>query len=875
VAWSGPGLGTNPVILAARYLADSTNSLATFAAGRRLFFRVKFSDVDSDGDGLDDFEEHLIGFDPANATTTPRLADRDSVRRMLGSSNVVTVGAAIARAYETTTNRARFTFFRSGNLNPLTIRYTVSGSAQPGADYQPLSGVATLPVGVNSVGVEVVPLTDTNVEPAETVTVTVTSATGYRAGSPGQASVTLDDAPDVLYVANLRPDAAVRSGGYGTASLRMAGNELFASVGLSFGNLTTTQQLAQLFISTTGLGGTNVLTLPPGQVPLLSWNFTPIAGLSSTQIVSALKAGRLWARVTSGGSPGGEIYGRFQTALGWQTMPVPPTPPVLPAGTPTTNEAYRFLTQATFGPTTGEVSRVIALGYSNWITAQFTNTITRHLPYVTARTNELLLRSSNMDNGWQGPRQEAWWQHALTAPDQLRQRMALALSELFVISQVGALDGEHDGVTRYYDMLVTNAFANYRSLLEQVTLSPMMGIYLSMIRNQKPNPLTGSEPDENYAREIMQLFSIGLSRLNLDGTLQLDANGLPTPTYTQSDIVGLAHVFTGWGPGYNPANPPADLDGEFFWGWDPIRPMAFYTNFHDYSEKRIVNGTVIPAGQTGQQDLAQALDALFNHPNTGPFVARQLIQRFVTSNPSPGYIHRVASVFNNNGSGVRGDLKAVIRAVLLDYEARSTAPLSDQTFGKSREPLIRLTHLLRSMGATPNKPGDSRFFLNLQWNLDEQAPLLSPSVFNFFQPGYTHPGPIAAAGLVSPEFQITSETTVIKQVNLQHAAIFWDLWTSEPLPGTNSNVTVTLNIAPELAVLTAASGTQTLKEGLLLDRLNTKLLNGRMSAGLRQNIVTAYASLPGWFDSSIWAQEERVRLAVYLIYASPEFAIQR
>lgn len=875
VAWAGPGIGTGATVIAGRHLATTPASLAALGAARRLYFRVSFCDVDSDADGLGDYEERLIGFAADNATTTPRLSDLDNVRRMLGSPNIVTVGTGAPRAYESTAAPGMFTFFRSGNLNPLTVQYTVGGTAAPGADYAPLSGVVHFPVGSNSVSISVLPQPDALLEPGETVVVTVLSNTTHRAGSPAQATVTIDDAPDILFVANLRPDPAIRSGGSGTASLRMAGNEVFATAALSFGNLTTTQQLTQFYIAPAGSGGTNVLVLPAGQIPLRIWNFEPIAGLTSTQIVAALKNGNLWARVTSGAFPAGEIFGRFQPAVGWQTMPIPPAPPALPSGLPTTNETYRFLTQATFGPVSNDVAYVLAHGFSNWISAQLTNAPSLHLPLYQARRDEWLARSGNADNGWQGPRQEAWWQRTLTAPDQLRQRMAFALSEIFVVSQFGALDSEHEGTTRYYDMLLTNAFGNYRSLLEQVTLSPMMGVYLSMIRNQKPNAVTGSEPDENYAREVMQLFSIGLNRLHPDGSLLLDANGLPTPTYTQADIVGLAHVFTGWGPGYDPANPPGDLDSHFYWGWDSVRPMAFFANFHDTNSKHIVNGTFIPAGQSGPQDLQQALDALFHHPNTGPFIARQLIQRFVTSNPSPGYIYRVASVFNDNGSGVRGDLAAVIRAVLLDYEARSTGPLADQTFGKAREPVLRMSHLLRSFHAQPGLPGDPRYFLNLQWDLPQQAPLLSPSVFNFFQPGYTHPGPIASAGLVAPEFQITSETTVINQANLQHAAIHWDLWTSEPVPGTNYNVTVSLDVSPEVGLITSAPGTQAQKEAALLDHLNARVLNGQLSPGLRQAITNAFTSLPWWYGTNSDAQESRVRLALYLLYASPEFAIQR
>jgi len=551
-----------------------------------------------------------------------------------------------------------------------------------------------------------------------------------------------------------------------------------------------------------------------------------------------------------------------------------------------------LLTQATFGPTNASIDSVKSLGYSAWLDSQFNLAPTYHLPYFQARRQEFLAADPD-DDGWQTPRQEAWWQHSLSAPDQLRQRMAFALSQILVVSQIGPLDIEHEGTTRYYDMLIEHSFGNYRALLERVTLSPMMGIYLSMMRNQKPNPTTGAEPDENYAREIMQLFAIGLSWMHPDGSLKLDAEGRPVPTYTQDDIVGLAHVFTGWGPHYDDADPPRWSNGSiasrndwFRWGHDPIRPMTFYREFHDTAPKTIVNQVQIPGISGGQSvdayglaSFQAALDAIFNHPNMGPFLARQLIQRFVTSNPSPGYIYRVASAFNNNGSGVRGDLRATLRAVLMDYEARSTAPVVSNSFGKQREPVIRVAHLLRTFESAPY-PGTQNYYLNMQYSLPQQAPLLSPSVFNFFQPVYIQPGRIAAAGLLAPEFQITSETTVISQVNRQHEAIHWGgLWTPKFRPGSTTEY---YYVKPNLSLLlplVKTNGTNQDPQTALVDRLNVLLLHGRMSAGLRQAITDAYAALPSWFDyssaSNYDRRIDRIAMAAYIICASPEFAIQR
>lgn len=886
VAWTLPG-GTTPTVISGTSVAPAGQSLAATAAasGGRIFYRIAASDVDSDGDGVADYEERLIGYDPNNAQTVPRVNDRDGILALLEAANTITVGTSEPRAYEATNFKGRFTFFRSGNLNPVTIRYSVGGTATPGTDYAPLSGTVLLPIGQNAVSVDVAPVNDGVFEPAESVSVTLLPDAAYQIGNPATATVTIDDAADVVFIATLRPDVAQRSGGSGYATLRMAGNKAFADFSLGFGNLNADQLDSQLYVSTSGAGGSTVLTQPTGQISRVRWNFAPAAGLTTPQIVAALEEGRLWARVRSSTVTSGEIFGRFVKELAWQTMPTPQTPPAASAAPATDAEASRFLVQATFGPTAATIAALRSGGqtYAGWIAAQMALPITRHLPYYQARRAELLARDPNND-GWQTPRNEAFWQAALRADDQLRQRMALALSEIIVISQFGSLDGQHEATAKWYDMLLEEAFGNYRTLLGRVTRSPVMGEYLSMIRNAKPDPATGREPDENYAREIMQLFSIGLSQLHADGTLKLDADGLPIPTYTQSDIRGLAHVFTGWGPFYDPANPPRWSDGSiaaqndwFWWGWDSLNPMSFYPSYADQQNRTIVGGAVISGALVGDARLDAALDALFNHPNVGPFLARQLIQRFVTSNPSPGYVYRVASAFANNGAGVRGDLGATLRAVLLDYEARTSDVLADTAFGKLREPLLRMSHLLRACEAATIRAaaGDPRLFLNLQYSMPEQAPLLSPSVFNFFQPVYSRPGPIGAAGLLSPEFQILTDTSVVSLFNNQYALTFWGMWTSELTPGQTDNVNVVLNLDSLVAILNTAGLTPVAAQNALLDELSRRLVSGRLSAGLRNEILQAFAELPSWYGYANDRQRSRVGLALGVIMASPEFNVQR
>lgn len=546
--------------------------------------------------------------------------------------------------------------------------------------------------------------------------------------------------------------------------------------------------------------------------------------------------------------------------------------------------ASRFLIQASFGPSSASIAELLsASSYSAWIDAQIGMAPTYHLPYVRHRINELLARSNGDNDGYQTPRQEAWWQYSLTAPDQLRQRMAFALSQILVISQDSSLDDDNDGVAAYYDILVRNAFGNYRQLLEEVTLNPMMGTYLSMIRNQKPNTSTGRQPDENYAREIMQLFSIGLSQLNTDGTLKLDSSGYAIPTYTQADIVGLAHVFTGWGPHYDGANPPKRDNGTnettsnwFRNGWDPIRPMSFYTAFGDLQTRTIVGGVTVPGTLTGYQRLTLALDTLFNHPNVGPFIGRQLIQRFVTSNPSPAYVGRVAAAFNNNGNGVRGDLGATIRAVLLDPEARGVESLANAQFGKLTEPLLRMTRLFRAFPPTPRPyfaiSGDTRLFLNYINSMDEQAPLYSPTVFNFFKPGFAKPGQIAAAGLVSPEFQIFDEVTAMQEANRHYSLIYSNIFVGEPAStGTNMRIDMT----EPLAILKTTGRTNAESQAALVDYYNQRLLGGNMSSFLRQKILDTYTSLPTSYTYSDANQLRRAQLGLYLVMFSPEYNVQR
>ncbi len=884
VAWTKPGDEPDArEIIRGSALSSTGRSLADLMADGRAFFRLEISDVDRDGDGLTDYEEAVLGFDPEDSTTKPQVPDKSAGRAKVASPSIVSLGVALDRAYESegVAGAARFQIFRSGGIKPISVNFALSGVATRGVDYVDPGVSSSMRVGGDSSSVTISAIADGEIETREGVTMTLLPGDGYSLGMPGSASVTIDDERDVLYVALLRGTDPEGSGGSGVASVRRAGNALGSRVTLSFSGLEDLQTGAEIFHSVSGTAGPTVLALPMNQVGGVDWDFAAVAGFSKAEIVAALDAGNLWVRVMTEDWPEGEIVGQLRTTPAFETMPTPPAAGIAVASATTDGEAARFLTQATFGPTDESIEAVLGSTFAEWIDAQMIEPATHHIDYLNERRAELLARDGN--DGFQRPRGEAFWQAALTAPDQLRQRMAFALSQILVISQVGSLDGAHVGTTIYYDQVIDGAFGNFRDLLETVTLSPMMGQYLSMIRNRKPDPETGSEPDENYAREIMQLFTIGLTKLHPDGSVRLSSEGLPQATYTQEDIVELAHVFTGWGPHYDVSDPPRNGNGSvrstrsfFLYGRDEERPMTFYPEFGDQEDRRVVGGTTVPGTASGPERMDAALDALFNHPNVGPFVARHLIQKFVTSNASPGFIYRVARVFNSDSEGVRGNLGATLRAVLLDPEARNEPMRTSVSFGKGSEPVLRMARMLRLTSALPPKrnDGDDRYFLDLRYRIPEQAVLQSPSVFNFFLPGYSAPGFVSESGLVSPEYQILTDTTVINQANVIGGYLSYGLFTAEKGADDN-NLFVSADWTRMVGIL--SNGDRTIEEaqGDLVDYLDDRLLFGAMSAELRASILAAFAAMPSWVGQDYDGQRRRAETAVYLVMTAPEGFVQR
>jgi uncharacterized protein (DUF1800 family) len=516
-----------------------------------------------------------------------------------------------------------------------------------------------------------------------------------------------------------------------------------------------------------------------------------------------------------------------------------------------TRDAARFLTQATFGLTgAAQIESLKSRGYGAWLDEQLAMAAASHVKYVNDR-------KAAGEKPVEERSYEAIWQQWLFEPGQLRARMAFALSEIFVISNI-APDLDTYAMSSYMDMLNRNAFGNYRQILEDVTLHPAMGYYLNMIGSRKANPEKGTHPNENYAREVMQLFSIGLYKLNPDATRQLDAEGRPIPTYDQNVVHAMAAAFTGWNFAGNDTSKPSVFDPAKENWLDPLVPWEMH---HDTEAKILFDGIPLPAGQGARKDMKDALDALYNHPNVGPFIGRQLIQRFVTSNPGPAYIGRVAAAFADNGQGVRGDLKAVIRAVLLDPDARDVAKAAEPAWGKQREPVIRFANFLRTFNATSPSGRNKIWYLDSADEGLNQSPLLSPSVFNFFSPNYRQPGALAAAGLVAPEFQITTETSMVGGLNF-----FGKLIRNGSYGSGDTKLTMNFGELNALAGNPAA----------LADRLNLLLLNGAMSEGLRANLITTLAAMgapkTGGGPATV---SDRVKAALLIVAMSPEYVIQK
>jgi len=672
--------------------------------------------------------------------------------------------------------------------------------------------------------------------------VAYTSPASESTVSGGAYSVTLES---TLFLATLRPQNGATTLGAGSASLVLAGDQATAALYETYSNLTgdlTGQHIHEADGSIVFDVDTAAVQADGSRI----WTLVPVGTFTPAQLVADLFAGKLYLNLHTAQYPSGEIKGFFQRATGSQTFTPPPPPPDLPPGPPTARDAARFLAQGTFGATPSETAALQVQGFDGWLADQFAaaaSPTTADLDAITAGGVTPV-----MNDFW-----DAFWKRAVTGNDQLRERTALALSEIFVTSAADSmLNNQPYGMSTYYDLLARDAFGNFRQLLQDVTLSSTMGVYLDMLKNDKEDLATVRIPNENYAREVMQLFSVGLYQLFPDGTLKLGATGLPQATYDQSTVIGFAHVFTGWSWGNNPVTEAAWRNPtRYTWTY----PMQVWPTHHSTTTKELLRGVVLPAGQTPETDLAQALDNIFYDPNIGPFLCRGLIQRLVTSNPSPAYVYRCDQAFENNGAGVRGDLQAVLRVILRDYEARAEALTEATGYGKEREPMLRLATLLRTFHAT-SISGKYPFH-----NLDDpairlgQTPLRAPTVFNFFAPDYVLPGTTAEAGLYAPEFEISTVVEVIGSANYLRNLIY---------NGVGSlNDKVTLSYADFLPY---AGGADT---GPLVDQLSLALTAQGLPTTARAIMVTALNQLPASNPTN------RVKAAVRMFMMSPSWIIQK
>lgn len=574
---------------------------------------------------------------------------------------------------------------------------------------------------------------------------------------------------------------------------------------LNVGNFTLTITGSN-FVSgaTVSFGGANLTT-----------TFVSSTQLTATGTASAAQVGAVAVDVANpdpGASPSNSLNAEV---IGTITIPAAP--------------AARFAEQTTFGPTPAVINQIQIQGLQNFLNAQYTAPVT---PYPDPLGGETSL----------GPLQQRYWVINLTAQDQLRQRVALALSYIWVIG--GDKISDPNGYTNWLRLLDSDAFSNYRKIMYDVTVSPAMGHWLDMVNNGKPNVAAGDHANENYAREAMQLFTLGTGLLNPDGSPQLDATNLPIPTYSQDQVEAFARAYTGWTYPLTPGNTQQTYNPSYW-----IGPMVPVDSNHDMGTKQLLTypgaagGGLLPAGQSSVQDLNGALDNIFNHPNIGPFVCRQLIQHLVTSNPSPAYVQRVAAVFANNGSGVRGDMKSVITAILMDSEARrgddpATAVGTD---GHLQDPILLISGVMRAFGATTDGSNLSYYAGNMGEN-----PLFSPSVFNFYAPNYVVPGTTS----LGPEFQILTTATSLNRVNWVNTFAFG-------------------NFGGE-SVDFSSWAAQASNPGAMVDALNALLLHGSMSSDMKTAIVTAVQAVPAGSTQA----SRQAQAAIYLVTSSSQYQVR-
>jgi uncharacterized protein (DUF1800 family) len=567
------------------------------------------------------------------------------------------------------------------------------------------------------------------------------------------------------------------------------------------------------------------------------------------------------------------FYAEVQDSLGQivRTLNQKALVQTAPAVATTDPDIWRLLNQATFGASQAEAARVVSLGIPGWINDQLTKPISG---YPDSKYNRIQLNSTTdctttMPNGTGYPAdspqavcardhlslamvQRDFFTNAIYGSDQLRQRVAWALSQIVVTSANEPDLSFAHVMSRFQNIMFQEAFGNYESLLRKVTYNPAMGNYLDMVNNDRPS---GTRvPNENYAREIMQLFSINLVELNADGTPILDATGNPIPTYGQTEISEFARVFTGYTYANSLTQTVATGKQGRYYGAPMVPYPTTATAGHDPNAKTLLNGTVLPAGQSGQQDIDAAVRNVFMHPNTGVYVGKQLIQHLVTGNPSPAYVARVTAKFNDNGAGVRGDMAAVVKAILLDPEARGPAKTAAD-YGQLREPVLAVTGLLRGLNALT----DGARLEGATSNLG-QRPYYSPTVFNYFMPDAKVPG----TSILGPEFGIHTTVTAVGRANLIYTLVYGGYAPDTTIPDSTGT---RLFLAPFEAIADQPAA--------MVSLLNQQLAGGQFPVSLEPIIVTAVQAVPMSATPTAAERTNRARMAVYLMASSYDYQVQR
>lgn len=549
----------------------------------------------------------------------------------------------------------------------------------------------------------------------------------------------------------------------------------------------------------------------------------------------------------------------------------------------------RFLTQATFGPKWSEINGLTGTSASEWFVNQTKLETDYALDIIEEYREAYQTEEDDINDLIASARNSAWWRNAIEGQDQLRQRMAFALSQIIVVSDMPeAVETFPQAVGYVQDIFARHAFGNYRDILEEVTYSPMMGFYLTYLGNEKADPETGRMPDENYARELLQLFTIGLVELKGDGEPKLDLDGNPIELYTNADITGLARVFTGLDFAENPRTEDIEEVRPDVWAL----PMAVYPDLHSPEAKNFL-GITIPEGTGAADSIDKTLDRLMSHRNIGPFIGRQLIQRFTTSDPAPGYVKRVARAFNQGryvlpdgeevGTGDKGDLMATLAAILFDGQNRLGSAWRKTDYGKVREPVIRLTNWARMFDADGQNPEYAPELFSLgEIGALSQRPYGARSVFNFYRPGYVPPATLAGArDMTVPEMQLVNATSIPGYINIMAEYIFREEADDEFFEELQeefdeSDIDVDeakarTALVPDYSSLHSIA----MDNAALLKRLDAMLLYSTMSETTKSNIENAleHEFFEEYEDEEVL--DEKVRHAVWLIMTSPDYLIQR